>query len=1398
MEAIEITHLLEKTLGYVNFSSGVHDPQFWTNLDNLFRAEWSVDASTPDSPPLVRRVLTKLIDQLQQSQQTNPAFSQCQQAQQVLRFIESQLLSGYRDFHRDILFHQSDDFLFNSFFLAKSIEVVLAIDPTCAEPQQLLPKVIAKLNDYVGHRPVATLENQKTEPYPHEWLAPVPLYYRQVGVATGRYRELVLRALQILQDTDRHLLWTAQFDLDHLRELAIDPRALDFDHPVNRRPNHHFGQWDENSVDNQGYYSRFIVHQITLDAMLRRMEHDHHLPADQLLTEAGAVLACTILMGAGVSGHGPEAYDSSFSLSKLVPVIAGYRDQFYAQLLTRLTTEHRERLELEAQQRLQPFGAARQWINRELGNARDYQLIQSRLASLFARMGYDTAAQEHADLIAVASSRINTKLDCLLSGLRRSILKSDLSGATDRIAEIVANLQRGIECGAIVDPWNILGFDANYSLFPSPENSTRDHRIDDLVTYMNILFANCSRLWADAAASNQSELCRSIRQQFFDLSQWWRRYAAHEVSSAEAMDVQNVFNAAELVAQALNLWYRGGAATGDIEYWAQHAQLFDSASAYALVIEALLDRKDYQTSQALLVHWLSQADSMELVQADASFHELLHRWITEQKQSVMKTPLLLPETWQRIRKCYDFLEANAEHYWRVPQFAVGEDDALGELEIESGMGPQYLDDDDDDDEDDDDESGLHEDAESILGDPDLDSDEFSPEYELGTPEEDSDDRLRAAYEDITFQSESDDGIDANIFEFGKPDDAELEAEVERVVDRLDFLTTIARYWQVAATLPLIQIASQFRTDDDDQPQNFVLPPPAQELLNAQRQTISGWLDQALTHKTALIALVHEVNQYELPGSGIDFASLQHYDHQRLLKETLMQQIIDCCVQFENAIRSLGGMFLAIDHVLNGTALVEVDPRLEDLQPVISVYAAMFLSDRRHVVDRFADLNEFLLRKRLLYIPLSKKGDPAEIIQFRGIQSAIRELLGSLPGLGLLNETLELTETAMTMERKWPIDQGAVTEFDELFRMAFTSMVAAVVRASQDLRNQGRSKSVKKKTSKRKHSRSSHNLLFGCIEDITESMLGLWLEHSHTLRLSVLERVADRHKWAPVVKFIETYGANLFTQEMLQFTNLRAILHQGVDAWLYRMQQSDIEPRPKLLDDIDSQIPHHHAVEMLSFTLEAVYENYGRYRDYNASTTHSDRGELLYILLDFLRLEKRYDRILWHLRPVIWAHQVLVRQQEFDVAKHWRDSLWERVQTEAEKYVTKLNRLREKYSAQMASIGRHIEGRLIHPMHIDRLVALVAAAVRDPAEKVSQDAFEVIHQECNALLPQSGGAGLEMPDWLEALEVEVAKWVAPDAAGLDPEEFQPIVAPISISMEKLLDQIQKMPRRLFET
>ena len=81
--------------------------------------------------------------------------------------------------------------------------------------------------------------------------------------------------------------------------------------------------------------------------------------------------------------------------------------------------------------------------------------------------------------------------------------------------------------------------------------------------------------------------------------------------------------------------------------------------------------------------------------------------------------------------------------------------------------------------------------------------------------------------------------------------------------------------------------------------------------------------------------------------------------------------------------------------------------------------------------------------------------------------------------------------------------------------------------------------------------------------------------------------------------------------------------------------------------------------LLTVIIEAIIENYGEYVDYNSITTQSDRGDMLYTLLDFLRLRANYDRVAWNLRPVLLIHEVLVRDGKDRAAESWRHAVAER-------------------------------------------------------------------------------------------------------------------------------------------
>ena len=239
--------LVEEILGYLNFSSGAPDATFLRNLNDLFAA---IDAGQPGGEPAWQRLGAALGEALPGISDSSDAFRSVEQAEAVLGLVFHHALPGYRLHHHDLLFHQQDEQLFLPFFIGRMCEAVLQQGPPWSEIDRIVRGAIARLNDYIGYRPVAVLQSaQKIQPYAQEWARPVPLYIRGAGVSAGPYRELVEAALNILGETDPAILFDAMFPLEQLDELAFDPRTYDFDHPVNKRPNYLFGQWDMNRLD---------------------------------------------------------------------------------------------------------------------------------------------------------------------------------------------------------------------------------------------------------------------------------------------------------------------------------------------------------------------------------------------------------------------------------------------------------------------------------------------------------------------------------------------------------------------------------------------------------------------------------------------------------------------------------------------------------------------------------------------------------------------------------------------------------------------------------------------------------------------------------------------------------------------------------------------------------------------------------------------------------------------------------------------------------------------------------------------------------------------------------------------------------------------------------------------
>ena len=149
---------------------------------------------------------------------------------------------------------------------------------------------------------------------------------------------------------------------------------------------------------------------------------------------------------------------------------------------------------------------------------------------------------------------------------------------------------------------------------------------------------------------------------------------------------------------------------------------------------------------------------------------------------------------------------------------------------------------------------------------------------------------------------------------------------------------------------------------------------------------------------------------------------------------------------------------------------------------------------------------------------------------------------------------------------------------------------------------------------------------------------------------------------------------------------------------------------RLVAELGGPISTDDAAKWLGLVLEAVVENYTEYIDYNTTTTQSDRGEMLYTLLDFLRLQTSYDRVAWNLLPVMLAHEVLVRCGREDAADVWREAIAARSKNIAADHMRRLTRLVGKYGMRLQTVADRLSERFVRPLAIDRLRALVGPAI----------------------------------------------------------------------------------------
>jgi len=597
--------------------------------------------------------------------------------------------------------------------------------------------------------------------------------------------------------------------------------------------------------------------------------------------------------------------------------------------------------------------------------------------------------------------------------------------------------------------------------------------------------------------------------------------------------------------------------------------------------------------------------------------------------------------------------------------------------------------------------------------------ESAPDGEAEPADDDSEGLFQAAYENVTYRDTTDDGFEGEMLEGGMPTtDFELALEADRISRRLAFLATVARLWKLAAAASRAPGAAG---------------PDRDEVL-------AGWRWRALANRRDLLELARAVQGYGIRSSSGALDAMVEYDRRRAIRDVLLERIISACAETADAAHFL---LAAVDREepLDAAAVWEA--------PAREVLRAVFGGDAESVRAIWPGLLASLSRQPLLYVPTSRGGNPQRIVASRSVQRTLVRLLTYAPRLGLLTETYQLLETIQEMERSHGVGPGAITEFDRLFEIGCRGIYECLVVSSRGwgAKSKGRGRPA----------RPSDRALIDCLERATQLLLQCWMDHSRNIRISVLETVADNGRWRKLKKFIRTYGHDLFTQSFMNYGNLRAILHQGAEAFLGSLEEQPDAAGPlHLVDDLDRGIPRDEAARWLELACEAVVENYSEYIDYNSTTTQSDRGEMLYTLLDFLRLLASYDRVAWNMKPIVVAHEVMVRQRRDAAARAWQEVVAARTASVADDHLERFERLSKQYGMRLPSIAERLGERFVQPLSIDRLCALVRPAVEELQGELPPRSLARLEREVAQFTREPSGVGFEVPPWLEALEDEVVR------------------------------------------
>jgi hypothetical protein len=184
-----------------------------------------------------------------------------------------------------------------------------------------------------------------------------------------------------------------------------------------------------------------------------------------------------------------------------------------------------------------------------------------------------------------------------------------------------------------------------------------------------------------------------------------------------------------------------------------------------------------------------------------------------------------------------------------------------------------------------------------------------------------------------------------------------------------------------------------------------------------------------------------------------------------------------------------------------------------------------------------------------------------------------------------------------------------------------------------------------------------------------------------------------------------------------------------------------------------------------------------------------------MLLDLIRLRIKYDRICWNLKPIVLAHELLIRRKKPQAAKLWFQALASRIDGEANHYLDELSSLQNKYAVRVTAIHDRLNERFIMPMKIAHLRALVEPAAEELNRGPGQTMMKRLEEESSQLARQPTGSGLDLPIWILELHVEVERILQPRHLRHVALRHQQAVPSLPLTLEEIEDLLSDWSSQL---